>query len=200
MDNPLAFGRLLKDYRRACDLTQEQLAEHVSCSVETIKKLETGKLRPSKQLAELLATQLAISPTDRVTFINTARAQVDRSNLPARASQPTNVAPRIQPIPQAGFAQKALPTGMVTFLFTDIEGSTRLWEQHTAAMRSALAHHDAILRHTISAHNGIVFKTSGDGVHAAFPSAPDSLIAALAAQRAIHIERSGGQSGHCKCV
>jgi len=50
-----------------------------------------------------------------------------------------------------------LPTGTVTFLFTDIEGSTRLWEEHPAAMRGALARHDALLRETIEARGGHVF-------------------------------------------
>ena len=64
-----------------------------------------------------------------------------------------------------------LPTGTVTFLFTDIEGSTRLWEEHPEAMRPALARHDEILRDAIEAHGGHVVKTTGDGVHAVFATA-----------------------------
>ena len=75
----------------------------------------------------------------------------------------------------------ALPTGTVTFLFTDIEGSTRLWEQHPHAMRTALARHEALLRQAIVAHGGAVFKTVGDGLFAAFAAAPAALAAALAA-------------------
>jgi transcriptional regulator with XRE-family HTH domain len=71
-----SFRRMLKDYRKAHDLTQEQLAEQVSCSVETIKKIEAGKLRPGKQLAELLADHLAIPPENRVAFLKAARAEV----------------------------------------------------------------------------------------------------------------------------
>ncbi len=51
-----------------------------------------------------------------------------------------------------------LPSGTVTFLFTDIEGSTTRWEQHRDAMQVALARHDAILREAIEAHGGVVFK------------------------------------------
>src|SRR5947209_3953423 len=76
-----------------------------------------------------------------------------------------------------------LPTGTVTFLFTDIEGSTRLWEQHPEAMRRALAWHDALLREVIHRCGGHVFKTMGDSFHAAFPSANEALTAALDAQR-----------------
>jgi class 3 adenylate cyclase len=61
-----------------------------------------------------------------------------------------------------------LPSGTVTFLFTDIEDSTKLWEQHPQAMRAALAHHDSILREAIESHNGHIIKTTGDGVHAVF--------------------------------
>src|SRR3989442_1286925 len=81
-----------------------------------------------------------------------------------------------------------LPTGIVTFLFTDIEGSTRLWEQHPDAMRTGLARHDALLRYAIEAHGGHVFKTIGDQFCAAFATAPDALAAAVAAQRALSAE------------
>ncbi|TMH54117.1 MAG: guanylate cyclase, partial [Betaproteobacteria bacterium] len=81
-----------------------------------------------------------------------------------------------------------LPTGTVTLLFTDIEGSTRLWEAHAAAMRAALARHDALLKHCIDDHEGHVFKTGGDAFCAAFHTASDALAAALDAQRALHRE------------
>ena len=78
-----------------------------------------------------------------------------------------------------------LPTGTVTFLFTDIEGSTRLWEQHPEQMRSALARHDALLKEAIERHNGYVFKTVGDAFCAAFPTASEALSSALSAQQAL---------------
>ncbi|HZI82766.1 MAG TPA: adenylate/guanylate cyclase domain-containing protein [Casimicrobiaceae bacterium] len=81
-----------------------------------------------------------------------------------------------------------LPTGTVTLLFTDIEGSTRLWEAHAAAMQAALARHDALVRHCIDDHDGYVFKTGGDAFCAAFHTASDALAAALDAQRALHRE------------
>jgi predicted ATPase/class 3 adenylate cyclase len=81
-----------------------------------------------------------------------------------------------------------LPSGTVTFLFTDLEGSTRLWEQHPDAMRPALASHDAIVREAIEAHGGFVVKTTGDGFHAAFRTAHDAVDAAIAAQLALASE------------
>jgi predicted ATPase/class 3 adenylate cyclase len=76
-----------------------------------------------------------------------------------------------------------LPTGTVTFLFTDIEGSSRLWENHGDAMGVALARHDAILRETFGSRGGHIFKTIGDAFCAAFPVALNALEAAVAAQR-----------------
>ena len=77
------------------------------------------------------------------------------------------------------------PTGTVTFLFTDIEGSTRLWEQHPDAMRAALARHDALLCRSIEGGGGFVFKTVGDAFCAAFSTARQALEVALAAQLAL---------------
>jgi predicted ATPase/class 3 adenylate cyclase/Tfp pilus assembly protein PilF len=82
-------------------------------------------------------------------------------------------------------ALTAPPTGTVTFLFTDIEGSTKLWEQYPDAMRSALARHDVLLRGAIDEHGGYVFKTVGDAFCAAFATAPQALAGALSAQIAL---------------
>ena len=80
------------------------------------------------------------------------------------------------------------PTGTVTFLFTDIEGSTKLWEQHPAAMQPAIGRHDALLRQVVQEHAGYVVKSTGDGLHAAFPTAHDACTAAVEAQRALLAE------------
>ncbi len=81
-----------------------------------------------------------------------------------------------------------LPSGTVTFLFTDLEGSTRLWEEHPDAMHDALARHDELVREAIESHAGHVVKTTGDGFHAAFATARDALDAALYAQLALTAE------------
>ncbi|MFQ5809045.1 MAG: tetratricopeptide repeat protein [Armatimonadota bacterium] len=78
--------------------------------------------------------------------------------------------------------------GTVTLLFTDIEGSSRLWEQHPDAMQRALAQHDDILRAAIEANWGRVFKTGGDAFYAVFDDERDALEAALQAQRRLHAE------------
>jgi predicted ATPase/class 3 adenylate cyclase len=80
------------------------------------------------------------------------------------------------------------PTGTVTFLFTDIEGSTRLWDEHPDAMRPALARHDELLRSAIESHGGYVFSVAGDGVAAGFHRSADAVMAAVEAQRALLAE------------
>ncbi len=76
---------------------------------------------------------------------------------------------------------------VLTFLFTDIEGSTRRWEADADAMRVALAAHDEVMRETVEAHNGWLFKHTGDGVCAAFDSPRSAVDAAVAAQRGLEL-------------
>ena len=86
-----------------------------------------------------------------------------------------------------------LPTGTVTFLFTDIEGSTQLWEKSPEAMKAALAGHDAILRAAIESNQGQVIKTTGDGFLAVFPTAQQGLQTTIQAQQALQEPLAGLQ-------
>jgi predicted ATPase/class 3 adenylate cyclase len=79
----------------------------------------------------------------------------------------------------------SLPTGTVTFLFTDIEGSVPLWERDPAAMEASLQVLNAVLNQAIAEQGGIVFQVAGDEIDAAFPTAPQALAAALDAQRGL---------------
>lgn len=81
-----------------------------------------------------------------------------------------------------------MPIGTVTFLFTDIEGSTRLWETHAERMSSALARHDALMRGAIESEDGHVFKTVGDAFCATFHTPQSALLAAIKAQAALDKE------------
>ena len=78
-----------------------------------------------------------------------------------------------------------LPSGTVTFLFTDIEGSTALWEQDAAAMRAAVERHLAILDMAIAAHGGYRYEQVGDAIRAAFATAGNGIAAAVEAQRTL---------------
>jgi predicted ATPase/class 3 adenylate cyclase len=79
----------------------------------------------------------------------------------------------------------------VTFLFTDLADSSRLWEEFPAAMPRALARHEQVIREAVAHHGGYVVKTMGDGVHAAFATAGDAVFAALDAQLGLQREPWG---------
>jgi hypothetical protein len=99
-----------------------------------------------------------------------------------------------------------LPTGTISFLFTDIEGSSRLWQQYPLALGKAVARHDGLLQAAVIENHGHVVKMRGDGLHAVFAAAQDAVAAAVAGQRALQAEewdagigrmpvRMGGHSG-----
>ncbi len=91
-------------------------------------------------------------------------------------------------------------TAVTTILFTDIEGSTRLWDQEPERMRPALARHDAIARRAVEGHGGIVVKMTGDGLYAAFPDALDAVTATLELQQALaDPEATGGVPLRVRC-
>lgn len=79
-------------------------------------------------------------------------------------------------------------SSILTFLFTDLEDSTRLWEQNPTEMRAALARHDELLKQVVEKQRGMFVKTTGDGLHAVFENPADSVHAALQGQRAIAAE------------
>ena len=99
----------------------------------------------------------------------------------------------------SGRVTAALPSGTVTFLFTDIEGSTRRWEADPDAMRASLEAHDVVVRAAIEAHGGQVFKHTGDGMCAAFELAQAAVDAAIDAQRRLALPvRMGVTSGEAE--
>jgi len=176
-----SFGAWIQRRRKALDLTQAELAERVGCALGTVRKIETDERRPSKQIATRLANQLQLAPEGLAVFLKAARAEVGVERLapPTQFLAPPTIAPAL------------LPRGTVTFLFTDIEGSTQLWERHPQAMGEVIARYEALVRKAITAANGVVFKLIGDAVCAAFASARDAMTAVLVAQRALHAETWG---------
>jgi predicted ATPase/class 3 adenylate cyclase/DNA-binding XRE family transcriptional regulator len=194
MSDIISLGLWIKRRRKALDLTQDALAALVGCSKELIVKIEGDARRPSREIATLLATQLQLAPEEREDFIRCARAELTPDRLPP----PSRSVPRATFVPAASATARpptqiapSLPSGTVTFLFTDIAGSTQLWEQHPQAMPGALARHEALLRQAIGARGGVVVKSTGDGMHAVFARATDGVLAALAAQRSLAAEAWG---------
>jgi len=187
METITSFGEWLRRARKACDLTQAELAQQVGCAEGTIRNLEADTLRPSKQLAARLAAQLGLAPDAQAAVIAFARGGATPPPLlPALPALPpaTKHTPR-----QTG--PVVPPSGTVTFLFTDVEGSTTWWEQHKEAMRRSLVRLDAILREAIAARGGYVFKTIADTFYAAFAHPAAAIGAALEAQRAFYAEAWG---------
>ncbi len=145
---------------------------------------------PSTQIAERLAACLEISPSERAMFVKAARAElaVDRLAPPTELAGPSSTdtadAPATPSTPlRAGDDRPDWPTGTVTFLFTDVEQSATLWQEQQEAMAMAMAQYHALLGQAVAAYDGVVFKTAGDLLCAAFANAPNALAAALDAQR-----------------
>jgi predicted ATPase/DNA-binding SARP family transcriptional activator len=138
-------------------------------------------LQVYQQLRTLLGEELGVDPSPALVQLHARILKQDPGLdwVPAAQSEATS-------------AQAAeLPSGVVTFLLTDVEGSTALWETHAAGMRAALARHDDILTTAIREHDGTLVKPKGEGdsTFAVFSSASDAVRAALAAQRAFAAEQ-----------
>jgi class 3 adenylate cyclase len=186
-----SFGYWLRRRRKALDLTQAELAVRVGCAEVTIRRIEADERRPSRQIAQLLADQLGVPPEEQAAFIQAARAElgVDRLAPASPAVVPEAVGSTTAPTAAAASASSnRLPSGTVTFLFTDIEGSAALAQHYPAALPLLLTRHHAILRDSIEAHHGHVFKITGDAFCAAFDTATNTLQAALQAQRQLQNE------------
>src|SRR6266511_433850 len=140
METTSSFGYWIRRQRKALDLTQQTLAERVGCSVAAIKKIEGDERRPSRQIAERLADVLGVRRSLREIFLEVARGlrSVDQLMSARESAMPVS----------------ALPTGIVTLLFTDMEGSTTLSQAYPDAMPALLARHKEILKQAITAHHG----------------------------------------------
>jgi predicted ATPase/class 3 adenylate cyclase len=174
------FGNLLRRHRLAAGLTQEELAERAGLSRRGIADLERGERQPPrKDTVALLAEALGLDGDKRTAFEVAARRGTGRpAPAPSAASPPS--------AGQGESAAPALPTGTVTFLFTDIEGSTRLLQQLGSPRYATLeAEHHRLLRGAFEAHGGREVDTQGDSFFVAFPTAHDALAAATEAQRAL---------------
>lgn len=179
MGDVYSFGEWIKQRRLQLRLTQREVAARAFCSTAMVKKMEADERQPSPELAESLATALDIAAEDQARFIAVARGERPVDHL---TPGPEVAEKFVASVPTP------LPEGTVTFLLTDIEQSTRLWEEQPDVMREALARHDAVLREIIEGHGGHVVKTTGDGCHAVFRAAPDAARAAIEAQRRLRTE------------
>ncbi len=138
---------------------------------------QSDALRVYQDARRLLGEQLGIEPSAELQDLEDRMLRQERDLLLP--------SPIRTPVPAS------LPAGAVTFLFTDIEGSTARWEEDPRAMEEAQTTTRRLISAAIDLHHGAVFKLVGDGLYAAFESAPNALAAALAAQLALHEEDWG---------
>jgi predicted ATPase/class 3 adenylate cyclase len=174
------FGELLHRARQAAGLTQEELAKQAGLSSRGISDLERGARRtPRRETVLQLAQALNLAGEERSAF--EAAAQ---SNAAPPASDLT-----IDPLSSTALGESSafsLPTGTVTFLFTDVEGSTRLLQQLGSAGYTELhAAHHRLLRAACGAHGGREVSTAGDSFFLVFPTAAQAVAAAAQVQRAV---------------
>jgi predicted ATPase/class 3 adenylate cyclase/DNA-binding XRE family transcriptional regulator len=189
VEDVYSFGDWVRLRRQSLVLSREDLARQVGVAEVSIRKIEADERRPSSQVAALLAQQLQLAAEAHTLFVQVARGLLAVGHLPPPIPGATVSAPSALAVSASSAA--LLPSGTVTFLFTDIVGSTQLWEQHPRAMQQALVRHDALLRASIAAHSGVVVKSTGDGLLAAFARATNAAYAALAAQRSLAVEAWG---------
>ncbi len=175
-DQTADFAQLLRRARRDVGLSQEELAERAGLSARAISALERGVNRaPRRDTLDMLADALGLDAAERRRWERLRREQSVRSGE-ARDTVPT---------PSAALS------GTLTFLFTDIDASTDWSQRFPSQMPEILERYAVILQSAIGSCGGTVFKTIGDAICAAFPTAPAALEAALIAQRAIVAEDWG---------
>ncbi len=177
-DDSTSFGAVLRRFRAVSGLTQEELAERAGLSRRGINDLERGaRLLPRKDTVALLADALGLVGAERTTFLGAAR-RPSAFAVPAVTSVPDGPGSLDAPT-------SALPAGTITFLFTDIEGSTRLLQQLGSEYAQVLGEHQAILRAAFAANDGVEVDTQGDAFFVAFPTAPQAVTAAAAGTLAL---------------
>ena len=142
---------------------------------ESTKPGEHQSIEPALRLPEVRRT-LRAEPKGTSHYLR-GPTKANPSTIPADASRFCTVHSRRE--------MTTLPSGTVTFVFTDIEASTRRWQADPDAMQQALHKHDALLEEAVASHDGFMFKHTGDGMCASFASPRAAVTAAAAIQRAL---------------
>ena len=174
-----ALARACTGDRRDGDARRQSVRHRPQSSRRGSARGRVGRRTTSRRSSDCL--RRCGSPTSRTTRRRPSRSPPrPKSRRATRRSAAPDISARAM--------RSTLPRGTVTFLFTDIDGSTRLWDRHPDEMRVALARHDALVRDAIEERDGHIFKTVGDAFCAAFVRPSDALAAARAAQRALLAE------------
>lgn len=188
MKEPLHFGEWLRKQRRALDLSRQDLAHQAGCAEITVRRIERGTLKPSKELAAILLEKMGIPQNELEQWVRFARGLDD---LPNR--QNSFVPEPRKPItPQESMV--SLPTGTVTFLYSDLAGFRRRFELDPESALELLAHHDRILHPMMAEHGGKVFNVRGDNFVVAFTDPLRAVEAAIHAQSLLAKEDWGSMA------
>jgi class 3 adenylate cyclase len=181
-----SFGDLLHTLRQTAGLTQAELAGRANLSLRGLSDLERGINHvPRWDTLLALADGLGLAEEARYRFFEVARRRpIDLSLSSSELPPPSNPAEPSWPVSDLR-TPSTLPTGTVTFLFTDIEGSTRLLQRLGDAYAQLLDEHQRLLRQSWVEYGGVEVDTAGDGFFVAFPTAPAAVAAAASATRAL---------------
>ena len=176
MTEPLPFGEWLRKQRRALDLSRQDLAHQVGCAEITLRRIEAGRLKPSKALASILLQKVGIPQNELEQWVRFARGlegmpNSQMSSVPDSGKKITSQMTRV-----------SLPTGTVTFLYSDLVGFTRRFEIDPEATLELLARHDRLLHAMMAEYGGKVFDIRGDNFVAAFTDPLRAVEAAIHAQ------------------
>lgn len=179
MESP-GFGQLLRRYRDAAGLTQEALGERAGLSARGIQDLEAGRRgAPQPQNLQRLADGLQLTPDERRAFESAAKPAGEPAAEPARLKNSRNDKKR-----------SPLPTGDVTFLMTDVEGSGSLWKRYPREMGKARKHHNSLIEGVVERYEGVFLKKQleGDSTFSVFNSAGRAIEAVVELQRTLQAE------------
>jgi len=174
----------LRQHRIERNWRQQEVADQLGIALVTVQRWERGYQEPSAYYRIKLSKLFGLSAQEL--------GLLEESSLSAPPEREANDAEQPDATLPDEQAQRPsmpdLPTGSITFLFTDIESSITRWDHHPQVMRTALARHNAILRQIITAHGGFVFTMKGDAVYAVFAVASGAISTAVAAQQAVVAE------------
>ncbi|HEX8982655.1 MAG TPA: helix-turn-helix domain-containing protein [Ktedonobacterales bacterium] len=182
---PADFREALKRHRLAAGLSQAELAERAGLSPRGVSDLERGaRTNPRPATVRLLADALNLISSDRATFLAAAHGMALVIPHTGPATEPQSGSP-LATTPPSPSPPISPPTGTVTFLFTDIEGSTQLLQRLGDPYADVLASHQRLLREAFAAHGGYEVDTQGDAFFVSFPTAPQAISAAIQATQAL---------------
>ena len=176
MKERLPFGEWLRKQRRALDLSRQDLADQAGCAEITLRRIEAGTLKPSKELASLILEKVGIPQNELEQWVRFAR------ELEGMPNSQMSLVPELSKQKTSQMATVSLPTGTVTFLYSDLVGFRRRFELDPEAALELLDRLDRLLHPRMAEYGGKVFNVQRDNFVAAFTDPLRAVEAAIHAQ------------------